>query len=124
MKHIAKKTCFILVVLGVLVGCSNVKYSYEELNNIDYSVVTTEQKFIKNSYGYYKNGTLNHFNECFKPSWTEPYTCENEDETITLKYEVNSESNFDSPTLTIEDEEHNLICDSDKNRGKYCIIEE
>lgn len=123
MNRIVKILIISLLGVTMVSACSTVPYDFDELNTVDYSIITTEKGFLKNKYGYYKSGELVHFDSCTKSSWDSPFECNNEDGTIVLKYEANAESNFDSPTLTINDKEYNLICDMHKDHGKYCIIE-
>lgn len=129
MKKFLKKHSVLMVMIAfVMTGCVNNPYSYDEISEINNSVVRVEKGFLKeNTYGYYYNGELINFGKCEKPSLLKRYECHSPDGVRVLTFSKNSSkssrNNFASPRMTIDGVEHNLICRSDFSHGKYCILE-
>lgn len=126
---------FIKMFVGVaivgffLAACVNNPYSYEDMPNIDNSVVRVESNMLKHDvYGYYYNGELNEFGECKKPNFFSYYECASEDGVRVLTHTTASSKynhdEFRNPHLIIDGVDHKLICSSTWSNGDYCILEE
>lgn len=124
MKHFAKIMVGAVMSCSLLSACASSPYEYEDMPNIDNSIVVVETGFLKDTYGYYQNGELNKFGECMPESFLGRYECVSEDEVRVLSYEIAKNDDFALPRLTIDNVEYELVCDTDSSNGVYCVPEE
>lgn len=123
------KTFVGVALVGLsLAACVTNPYEYEDMKNIDNSVVRIESNAFKHDvYGYYYNGELHEFGKCEKPKLLGRYECKSEDGVRVLTHTTySSKGNHDkfrNPHLIIDGVDHKLICSSAWSKGDYCILE-